>query len=312
MIGSHLVDELVSRGCARVLVYDDLSRGSLRNLQTHLAAGRIELYTWDLAETTPLFPPHLDALFHLAARVTSIEENRHDNLGMLQKNLAINYHVTEAVKVARPALFQYTSTACIYGHDVPVPTPEECGDVCDPEPTNWGYGVAKWVGEAQAKLLYREHGIPTVITRFFNAISPTRDYYDPQTSHVAPALIKRICDGEDPVTVWGTGTQSRVLVDARDLARALVDLAECPAAHDARPVNIGHEHEITIGDLASLIADLAGREDATIVFDESKPDGYPRRAADTTRLRSLIGWVPATPLYQTLQAMIATYRERWQ
>lgn len=312
MLGSHLVDELAQRGCGKIVVYDDLRRGSLRNIWGHINAGIIDHYDWDLSKVTPIFPPNADAVFHLAARVTSIEENSRDSFGMLMDNMWINMRVAEAVKVARPKLYQYTSTACIYAHNVPVPTPEECGDICDPEPTNWGYGCAKWLGEAIAKLLYREHGIPTVITRFFNAISPTRDYYDVETSHVAPALIKRICDGEDPVTVWGTGTQSRVLVDARDIARALVDLAECEQAHDAQAVNIGHEQEITIGGLAHLIARLAGREGARIVFDRSKPDGYPRRAADTTRLRALLGWVPATPLSETLQAMIAEYRERYQ
>ncbi len=312
MIGSHLVDELAHRGCRRILVYDDLRRGSLRNIRAHLDAGLIDLYTWNLARDDFSFPPRLDAIFHLAARVTSIEENRHDSWGMLMQNLWINSRVAEAVKVARPALYQYTSTACIYGHDVLVPTPESCGDVCDPEPTNWGYGAAKWLGEAQTKLLCREHGIPAFSTRFFNAISPTRDYYDEKTSHVAPALIKRICDGEDPVVVWGTGTQSRALVDARDIARAICDLAENPLAHDGGAVNIGHEVEITVGDLARLIAGLAGRPNVPIVFDTSRPDGYPRRAADTTRLRELIGWVPSTPLADTLAAMVQTYREKYQ
>ena len=312
MIGSHLVDELAHRGCQRILVYDDLRRGSLRNIRAHLDAGIIDMYTWDLARDDFAFPPNLDAVFHLAARVTSIEENRHDSWGMLMQNLAINMRVCDAVKVAQPALFMACSTACVYPGNAPVPTPESCGDICDPEPTNHGYGVSKWVLEMQARYLHREHGIPAFSTRFFNAISPTRDYYDVQTSHVAPALIKRICDGENPVTVWGTGRQSRALVDARDLARAICDLAENPAAHDGQAVNIGHEAEITIGELARMICRLAGRPDAEIAFDAGRPDGYPRRAADTTRLRSLIGWVPSTPLAETLAEMVKTYREKYQ
>lgn len=308
MIGSHLLDELAARGCEHFLVYDDLSRGSLRNIQAHLAAGRIELNAHDLVAVVPIFPPNVDAVFHLAARVTSIEENRHDHWGMLTRNLRINLNVAEAARIARPKLFVGVSTACVYPHDAPVPTPESYGEVCNPEPTNHGYGVAKFVLEQQVKYLCREHGIPAFSVRFFNAISPWRDYYDEATSHVAPALIRRVCQGEEPLTVWGTGTQSRVLVDARDLARALVDLAACEAAHDARPVNIGHEQEITIGDLALLICHLAGWENPVVYFDHSKPDGYPRRAADTTRLRELIGWVPSTPLAETLAAMIATYR----
>lgn len=312
MIGSHLVDELAFRGCRKIHVYDDLSRGTIENIKTHLTNGIAILNPVDLEIATPIFPQGTDIVFHLAAKVTSISYNMAHSEEMFQRNVAINWHVGEAVRQCRPSLYQYTSTACVYGHNVPVPTPESYGDICDPEPTNWGYGCAKFAGEVHAKLLYKEHGIPCFSTRFFNAISPTRDYYDVQTSHVVPALIKRICDGEDPVVVWGTGTQSRALVDARDIARAICDLAENPVAHDGQAVNIGHAAEITIGELARLLCDLAGRPDVPIVFDTSKPDGYPRRAADTTRLRELIGWVPSTPLVDTLAEMVKTYREKYQ
>lgn len=310
-VGSHVVDELARRGCQHLLVYDDLSRGTLRNIEAHRQTGIIEHYVHDLAAVTPAFPPNVDAVFHLAALVSSISWNLHHSLDMLQVNTAINWHVTEAVRLAHPKVYAFTSTACIYPHTAVVPTPEEEGDACYPEISNWGYGCSKWQGEQQTKYLFLEEGIPSFSVRFFNAYG-YRDYYDKATSHVAPALIQRVLDGENPLVIWGSGQQTRALVDARDLARALVDLAECPAAHDGEAVNIGHEQEISIHDLAEIIIRLSGKSDVAIVPDRSKPDGYPRRAADTTKLRSLIGWVPSTPLETTLQAMLADYRVRQQ
>jgi len=303
-IGSHLCEELVRRGASNITVIDNLSRGSRENLAD--IAAKVWVQPTDLVHYQPNIDHDTDAVIHLAAKVTSIEYNRTHQLDMLDTNLAINLHIAEAVRRARPGLYIYVSTACVYPHDAPVPTPEGCAEVCDPEPTNYGYGAAKWLGEKQAQLLQAEYGIPALIVRFFNAFG-LRDYYDRETSHVAPALIRRVLEGEDPVEVWGTGQQTRALVDARDIARALVDLAECNAAHDGKAVNIGHEREVSIYELASTILELTGSP-AELVFDTGKPDGYARRAADTTRLRELIGYVPDTPLRTTLAEMIAEYR----
>lgn len=308
-IGSHLVDHLASLG-RQVVVVDDFSRGHRSNLMDALATGLVSVHRHDLREggilhSDGVLRPGRDVIWHLAAKVTGIEYNRHHHYDMAATNLALNLAVMEAVRQARPKLYVYVSTACVYPHDAPVPTPETAGKIGNPEPTNWGYGVAKWVGEQLATALYQEHRIPTLIVRFFNALGP-RDYYDEATSHVAPALIRRVLEGENPVTVWGSGKQTRALVDARDIAKALVMLADCPGAHDARPVNIGHEREVSIGELAQTIIDLCDT-DATLEFDRSKPDGYPRRAADTTRLRKLIGWVPDTPLDDTLCDMVQEF-----
>ena len=224
----------------------------------------------------------------------------------------------------------FVSHNCVYPHDAPVPTPEKYGNVCDPEPTNHGYGVAKWVGEQMAVYTHKELNIPTIIVRFFNAFGK-RDHYDEETSHVAPAIIKRVMDGEDPITVWGTGSQTRVLVDAKDIAKALDMLMDWGINNNPTPewvpiyptsknrgrpgpiiVNIGHNREISIRQLTHEIIALSGREKAEIIYDVTKPDGYPRRAADTTRLKQLIGWIPDTPLPETLAAMIEDYKERYR
>lgn len=304
-IGSHLVDALVLRG-EQVKVIDDFSRGSMENIRESMQTGQVEVKVMNLENKR--FPLRLDdTVWHLAAKVTGIEYNRYHQYDMLRTNLAINYNVIESVRRQKPRLFVYVSTACVYPHDAPVPTPESAGDIGNPEPTNHGYGIAKWVGEQMVKHLSREHNVPCVIVRFFNAFGE-RDYYDKETSHVAPALIRRVLDGEKPLTVWGSGNQTRALVDAKDIARALLKVAEFYPMGEPLIVNIGHEREISIRELAETIVRICDVE-TEIVFDTSRPDGYPRRAADTTLLKKLIDWVPDTPLEDTITAMVKEYRQ---
>lgn len=314
MIGSHLVDALVADG-AEVRVIDNFIRGSMENLRGSMKTGQVTVKTMNLESGgIPILPS--DVVWHLAAKVTGIEYNRHNQYDMLHSNLAMNYNVIESVKRGKPALFVYVSTACVYPHDAPIPTPESAGDIGNPEPTNHGYGVAKWVGEQMVRHLSREHNVPCVIVRFFNALGE-RDYYDHATSHVAPALIRRVMEGENPVTVWGSGRQTRALVDAGDIAKALLKLYDFMITPQTlyegkydRPliVNIGHEREVSIAELVEMIVRICGK-DVGYEFDTSKPDGYPRRAADTTLLRRLIGWVPDTPLEETLGRMVQEFRE---
>jgi len=306
-IGSHLVDALVARG-ERVRVVDNFSRGSMANIVDAMKTGLVTISKVNL-ENYGLPCRSDDIVWHLAAKVTNIEQNRKGHYEMLRANLNLNYNVIESVRKNRPRLFVYASTACIYPEDAPVPTPESAGTICNPEPTNHGYGVAKWVGEQMVRHLNMEHNVPCVIVRFFNAIGK-RDYYD-ESAHVVPALIRRVMEGENPVTVWGSGQQTRVFVDARDIATALVKLYDhmLKAKYTEPPVvNIGHPREISVAELVQMIVGLCGK-DVGYVFDTLKPDGHPRRAADVSKLFSLIGWVPNMPLEDTIRDMIAEYKE---
>ncbi len=304
-IGSHLVKFLCVLG-ADVIVLDNLSRGRLANVDT-----RATIRKYDLRYAIPTFQKGA-VIFHLAAKVAGIHYNVSHQMDMMQSNLIINWNVMEAVRCTcdlnnPPKAFINISTACVYPHDASIPTPEDVVGVCNPEPTNFGYGVAKWVGEQQTRYLHEEYGVSTATVRFFNAFGP-RDYYDMATSHVAPALIRKVIEGKGPLVVWGSGRQSRVLVDVRDIVKALVLLAECDEALDARPINIGHAREITIEDLADMIIEECSPcKPIGIDFDTSKPEGYPRRAADTTRLMQLIGWVPDTPIEETIRDMVSDY-----
>jgi len=306
MIGSHLAERLIEAG-AEVQIVDSLERGCEENvpLGAKLWAHRLG----DSAYSDELVAPwDVDVVFHLAAKVTGIGYNEKHNWEMMMENLAINQEVSSMVAQHTPSRYVYVSTSCVYPHDAPVPTPEGIADVCNPESTNWGYGVAKWVGEQQARVLHHQFGIPTAIIRFFNAFGP-RDYYDEESSHVVPALLRRFLEREDPIVVWGSGDQTRVFVDCRDLAKAAMIVAE--RGCDGEATNIGHQREISIRELAYVIRGLLDSP-ANIIFDKGRPDGYPRRAADTTRFRGMSGgWEPDTPLVETLTDMIADYKERY-
>ena len=314
-IGSHLVDALVTNGDS-VKVVDNFSRGSMGNLAGALRTGRLRIMQLNL-ENYGFALSSEDIVWHLAAKVAAIEYNRHNQYEMLRANLALAYHAVESVRKQRPKLFVFVSSACVYPADAPVPTPESAGDIGSPEKTNHGYGIAKFVGEQMVRHLTIEHGIPCAIVRFFNAAGP-RDYYDEGTSHVIPALIKRVEEGENPIVVWGTGQQSRVFVDVRDITKALIMLGDFMlrpqtmwAGKYELPIitNIGHNREITIAALIEMIARLCGKN-VGYVFDKSKPDGCLRRAADTTFMHSLINWVPDTPLEKTILDSIQDYRSR--
>ena len=302
-IGSHLVERLLQGG-ARVTVVDNLVRGSLDKLDS--VSGHYSFQNIDLEHTVPDLSD-ADVVYNLAAKISNIRYNMGHHLDMMQRNLGINWNVAEAIAHAKHLqLYAMVSTVCVYPHDAPVPTTEAAGAVCNPEPTNFGYGIAKWVAEQQAKFLHDECGVPTLIVRFANAFG-LRDYYDDESSHVVPALIKRILSGEDPLVIWGTGNQTRSLIDARDIADALFRLGECEDAHNAQAVNIGHDREVSIKEMARLIMQIVDVY-PEMQFDLTQPDGHSRRAFDTTRLKSLIHWEPEIPFAQTVREMIVEYQ----
>ena len=287
-IGSYLTELLVEAG-AKVTVADDLSRGSRSRIQSVL--DQVRLRQEDLFDYKNCLNAcqGQEVVLNLAAKVTGIEYNRFHMADMFESNMKLQMNVLHAAADCGVERFLQVSTACIYPHDAKVPTPESEGERGAPEPTNEGYGLAKLMGEKLAHYYTRETKTQVLIGRPFNAYGP-RDHFDEKTSHVIPAIMKRILDGDNPVTIWGTGNQSRVFVHAKDLARGMMLIAEKAPA--AQPINIGHDQEITIKELFALICKVLGKYPEAR-YDTSKPDGYPRRAADVTLLKKITGFVPS-------------------
>lgn len=303
-IGSHVVEKLVASG-AQVTVLDNLSNGKIKNIA--YLKDRVIFIKGDCARMQDAFKAckNKEIVMNLAARVGGIEYNRTHQGTMLHDNLGIATVMIEAARQAQVKRFLVVSSACVYPHDAIVPTPESEGFRGEPEETNGGYGWAKRMAEKIGQYYAREFGMQVAIVRPYNAYGP-RDHFDPETSHVIPALIKRIMDGENPIVVWGSGTQTRAFLYVEDFAEGLILATEQYAVGD--PINIGTDEEISVGDLVKLIIRISGKK-ARVKFDVSKPDGSPRRNSDNTKAKMVTGFEARTLLAEGLVKTIKWYKE---
>ena len=297
-IGSYLSELLVAEG-AKLTIADNLARGSKDKIKGILK--QCDLKVLDLYEYKNCLKAckNQEVVLNLAAKVTGIEYNRFNMADMFESNMKLQMNVLHAAAESGVKRLLQVSTACIYPHDAKVPTPESEGERGAPEPTNEGYGLSKLMGEKLAKYYTSEKKIDVLIGRPFNAYGP-RDHFDEATSHVIPAIMKRVLDGDNPVVIWGTGNQSRAFVHAKDVARGKMLIAEKAPA--ATPINIGHDHEVTMKELFKIICDVVGKH-PDVHYDTTKPDGYPRRSADTTLLRKTTGFVPSISLEEGIKEM---------
>ncbi len=301
--GSHAVDLLLEYGAAVTAV--DISANDWPKNLAHVKDD-IRFIPADLltAEGAAKACGDQEVVLNLAARTGSIAYNAAHPGGVFRDNVLMSVNMMEAARQAGVERFLAVSSSCVYPPDASVPTPETEGFLRDPEPANFGYGWAKRMLEVQAKTYAEEFGLAIAIVRPYNGYGP-RDHFDPAVSHVIAALIKRAVDGEDPVTVWGDGTQKRTFLHVRDFARGLILAAEKYPVCD--PVNIGADEETTIADLAKQILALAGSK-ATLYFDTTKPGGQARRHSSTTKAKDKLGFTAEVPLAEGLAETIAWYR----
>jgi GDP-L-fucose synthase len=302
-IGSHIVDHLVARN-AHIRVFD---RTPPQKGKSDFVSDAVEFIQGDCTDAEASYRAcrGMDVVMNLAAHVGGIEYNRLHHATMLRDNAAVALSMIEAARRADVERFLVVSSACVYPHDAKVPTPETEGMRGEPEPTNSGYGWAKRFAELLGKTYAEEFGMKVGIVRPYNAYGP-RDHFDPKTSHVIPALIKRVMNGENPVIVWGSGKQTRAFLYVEDFAEGLIQSIERYPIPD--PVNIGTDEEVTIADLVHLIIEISGKKVA-VKFDTSKPDGSPRRNSDNTKAKEKVGFIATTTLREGLQKTIQWYSE---
>lgn len=249
-----------------------------------------------------------DIIFHLAAHVGGIHYNDAHPATLMHHNLVPTLHLLEAAKNASIDRMLLVSSACVYPRFCTIPTPESEGFNDDPEPTNFGYGWSKRVAELLAKTYHQEFGLKIGIVRPYNVYGPG-DNFDPKQSHVIPALVKRICDGENPLTVWGDGSATRSFIYVSDVVDGMLKALETYPQPD--PINLGTSEEISIKELVNLINKLAGKN-AKIVFDTTRPNGQPRRNCDSTKAIKLLGFQAKTKLSQGLPEVIKYYQNHVQ
>lgn len=301
-IGSHVTEKLVKRG-AKVTILDHMKEEKLENIK--LVRNRVKLIDGDIDDIKVAKKACLnqDVVINMAARVGGIEYNYTHQGSILRENLLIACNMIEAARLAKVERFLQVSSACVYPKDAIIPTPEEEGFRGEPEPTNGGYGWGKRMGELLGKYYSEEYGMRIGIVRPYNAYGP-RDRFDPKLSHVIPALIKRVFDGEDPLVVWGSGNQTRAFLYVEDLAEGIILAAEKYCIPD--PINLGTDQEVTIKDLINMIIQIANVK-RTIIFDTTKPDGSPRRNSDNKKAKEKIGFKVKITLFDGLKKTIEWY-----
>ncbi len=303
-IGSHLAELLVGEGS---IVTTTASSEKTRFRFLDAVRGDIRTVVGDL--TDPRFAETAvkgqEVVMHLAARVGEIEYNIRHPGSIFHDNLTVFLSVIEAARRAEVELFLVTSSACVYPRFCTIPTPEEEGFKDRPEPTNEGYGWAKRMEEFLGEAYSREHGMKVRIARPYNAYGP-RDNFDPASSHVIPALIHRVMQGENPLVVWGDGSASRSFLYVTDFARGLMAVAE--KSPQVPAINVGASEEITMRQLAEMLVRLSGKE-TEIHFDTSKPAGQPRRCCDTRLAERLLGFRAEVPLEVGLKQTLTWYSQ---
>jgi len=242
-----------------------------------------------------------DAILIAAARVGGIIANATHPAGFIYDNLAIATNIIEGARRAGVEKLLYLGSSCMYPREAAQPMRETVLLSGPLEPTNEPYAIAKIAGLKLAEIYHREHGC-----RFITVVPPNlygpNDNYDPESSHVLAALIRRIhlakVDGAASVVVWGTGLPTREFLHVDDLADACVLLLRRYEEPDL--INVGSGEEISIRDLAVLIADIIGYT-GVIETDLTMPDGTPRKLMDSSRMSSL-GWRPSIGLIAGIEA----------
>jgi GDP-L-fucose synthase len=250
---------------------------------------------------------HPQAVILAAARVGGIHANNSHPAQFIRDNLLIQDNVIDSAYRAGVDKFVFLGSSCIYPKLAPQPIKEEYLLTGPLEQTNEWYAVAKIAGVKMCQAFRREFGFKAIALMPTNLYGPG-DNFDLQSSHVLPALIRRIHEaklrGDPSVTVWGTGTPRREFLHVDDLADAVVYLLH---AYDDEPiVNVGWGKDATIRELAELIVsavDYKGR----LVFDSSKPDGTPRKLLDVSRLAGL-GWQPRISLERGIESTYAWFK----
>ena len=293
-LGGYVAAGLERRGCKNILV------------------PRIEEYDLvDIEDIVRMYDSMKpDIVIHLAAVVGGIGANREHPGEFFYKNLMMGVQLIEQGRLRDIEKFVAIGTVCAYPKFTAVPFKEDDLWQGYPEETNAPYGLAKKMLLVQCQAYRSEYGFNSIFLLPVNLYGPG-DNFDPASSHVIPALIKKCVDaieaGDDYIECWGTGKVSREFVYAGDAAEGILSATE--HYNGAEPVNIGAGFEITIKELAEKIAKLTGFS-GELRWDTSQPDGQPRRRLDVSRAKKYFGFEAKTSFDEGLKATIEWYKKK--
>jgi GDP-L-fucose synthase len=292
-LGAHLIQRLKASGCDTIFI-PKIEDYDLVNIE-------------DVKRMYRVARP--DIVIHLAAVVGGIGANQENPGKYFYDNLMMGVQLIEVGRQLNLGKFVALGSICCYPKFTPVPFKEE--DIWNgyPEETNAPYGLAKKMLLVQSQAYRQQYNFNSIFLMPVNLYGPG-DNFNPQTSHVIPALIKKCVDaimaGDKTVEVWGTGKATREFLYAPDAAEGIVLATE--KYNKSEPINLGAGFEITIKDLAELIARLTGFQ-GKIVWNQSKPDGQPRRCLDTNKALKEFGFKARTGFEEGLKKTIEWYQQ---
>jgi GDP-L-fucose synthase len=292
MVGSALVRDLRERGYTNLLLpsRDELDLTRQDAVDAFFARERPKV------------------VLMAAAKVGGIHANEIFGGEFIYQNLVIATHIIEAARQSGTERLLFLGSSCIYPKHAPQPMPEDCLLTSPLEPTNEAYAIAKIAGLKLCQYYRRQYG------HLFHSLMPTNlygpgDNYHPENSHVIPALIRRFHEalenGASDVVVWGSGNARREFLFVDDLAAACHFLLQTEDPPDW--INVGSGVDLTIRELAEQVRELVGFE-GDLIFDETKPDGTPRKHLDVSRLSDL-GWRAMTPLREGLKTTYDAFQK---
>lgn len=291
-LGSFVVEQLRARDCRAIVVprsrdYDLVEMDAVRRLY---------------ADANP------DVVIHLAARVGGIGANQANPGRFFYDNLMMGSQLIEVGRQVGLKKFVAIGTICAYPKYAPIPFKEDDLWAGYPEETNAPYGLAKKMMLVQSQAYREQYGFNSIVLFPVNLYGP-RDNFDLETSHVIPALIRKCAEaqqnGKPEIVLWGDGTPTREFLYVEDAAEGILLAAE--QYDDSRPLNLGTGEEISIKNLAGMIATELGFH-GRILWDHTKPNGQPRRCLDVSRIKQTIGFQAMHSLRDGLKKTIQWYR----
>ncbi|MFA4932335.1 MAG: GDP-L-fucose synthase [Caldisericia bacterium] len=275
-----------------------------------LSPGHSELDLTNQTQVNQYFGIHRpEIVLMIAAKVGGIAANESDPVGFLRENTLIQLNLFEACQKYGVRKSLFLGSSCIYPRESPQPMKEEYLLTGPLEPTNEGYALAKILGLKLAQYYYRQYGMQAICPMPCN-IYGTNDHFDLQNSHVLSALVRRFVDSQDngssEVVLWGTGAARREFIHVDDVAEALLFMMQ--HVETPEPINLGTGTDVSILDLAQLVAELVGYT-GDIKWDSSMPDGMLQKCLDVSRLDAM-GYRPRIGLREGVARTIDEYRER--
>jgi GDP-L-fucose synthase len=318
-LGSFVTEKLVARGVTDILIprienynltdRDDINRLLDDALQpADKIPAHLQYSTISVQPSTLNIQPDNLVIIHLAANVGGIGANREHPAEFFYDNLMMGVELMHQSWQRGVGKFTAIGTVCAYPKFTPVPFKEEDLWIGYPEETNAPYGLAKKMMLVQSEAYRQQYGFNSIFILPVNLYGP-RDNFNPKSSHVIPALIRKAVEAQESgakeIVAWGDGSPTREFLYVEDAAEGIVTATE--KYNSSEPVNLGSGYEISIKDLTEMIIHMVGFE-GKLVWDTEKPNGQPRRGLDVSRARERFGWSAQVPFEEGMQRTIGWFK----